>query len=326
MTFVYPRSHWDVVKAIHDALSAIPWILDPSSNGLSSLATGQLQGQPEATPECSNNRYPRLEFYFERALPEWTVENRIKEIVDVLVAEAPYIEALPAQLVDGETLIVERGFDNAGTYDVQDLNATFNTADFSDIANPTAIEIASVLNALSGVSASDVSGKVRVLHDNTGAKNSLKVKSGTATKLIANFPDYTVFGRNIGKEEQDKGPARYFRYPFRLSLISNNTQSYFTLATKIETLFRTRNMGKERAMKIGGQLFEVRPTLDPLETPDLNTGLNVTQFFFEVLKVPVLWTSEDFDGDQYRGGNWQGEGSAFQNPIITSFDLNLTNT
>lgn len=328
MSFTYPRSHWEVVQAIKSALEAVGWIADPSSAGLPAFGGAPLNGSPEATPvrDCKNKpKYPRLDFFFSTPNPGMIVEENVIEIVEVTTAEAPYIEAEPAALADGQTLQITRGYNNSGVYAKQTLTATFLTADFADIANPTAQEIADVLDALAGVSASVVSGKVRVLHDDTGGKSSLQVTGGTAAALKSNFPDYAAFGRNVGHERRDKGPARFYHYPFRLSLSVENSSQQFRFATEMDGLFKTRNMGRERSLEINTRPFQL-DVGEPVESPDFDTGIVAVQYLFELRNVPILTTAADFDSDNYSGGNWWGEGATHQLPVIPSTGFSLTLT
>lgn len=90
-------------------------------------------------------------------------------------------------LVDGQTLTVSV---DGGA----DQTATFNTADFADIANATAAEVAAVLSTdLTGATAADASGSVAITSASTGASASLRVTGGTANTALG-FPTTQVNG------------------------------------------------------------------------------------------------------------------------------------
>lgn len=87
-------------------------------------------------------------------------------------------------LSDGQTLDV--AIDGGGGQTV-----TFNAVDFDDIAEATAAEVAAVLNAatagLTGASAEDDGGSVRITSDTWGAGSSVQVTGGTANAVLG-FP------------------------------------------------------------------------------------------------------------------------------------------
>lgn len=90
---------------------------------------------------------------------------------ELLSAEGPFA------LVDGQTLVLD--VDGGG-----DDTATFNTADFSDIASASAAEVAAVINTdIDGVVADVVGLRVRVRTDSTGEAATLQRTGGTATAL-----------------------------------------------------------------------------------------------------------------------------------------------
>ena len=81
-------------------------------------------------------------------------------------------------LVDGQTLTVAVDGGGAAT-------ATFETADFSNIALATAAEVAAVITTdIAGATAADVSGSVVITSDTTGASSNLTVTGGTANALL----------------------------------------------------------------------------------------------------------------------------------------------
>lgn len=96
-------------------------------------------------------------------------------------------------LSDGETLDVK--VDGAAAQ-----TATFNTGDFGDIADATAAEVAAVINTdVTGVTASDDSGSVKITSDSTGESSSVQVTGGTANSVLG-FDTNVHSGRTIFKE------------------------------------------------------------------------------------------------------------------------------
>jgi hypothetical protein len=92
-------------------------------------------------------------------------------------------------LSNGQTLTVK--VDGGSTQ-----TATFNTGDFIDINNATAAEIAAVLNTdITGVTAHDAGGKVRIETDTQGTGSSIQITGGTANTAIG-FSTSTVAGMN----------------------------------------------------------------------------------------------------------------------------------
>ena len=98
---------------------------------------------------------------------------------------------------------------NAETYDLDDgqtltvkvdggavQTATFNTGDFVDIDNATAAEVAAVIDSdISGVSASDEGGYVRIVNDSEDSGNSIEITGGTANTALG-FDTTLVKGFN----------------------------------------------------------------------------------------------------------------------------------
>ena len=81
-------------------------------------------------------------------------------------------------LTNGWTLTVK--VDGGGTQ-----TATFNTGDFSDIANATAAEVFAVLNTdITGQTASDDSGAPKITSDDTGTGGIIEVTGGTANAAL----------------------------------------------------------------------------------------------------------------------------------------------
>ena len=81
-------------------------------------------------------------------------------------------------LVDGQTLLVEVDGGSEQT-------ATFNTADFSNIAAATADEVAVVIDTdLTDASAFDDGGSPTIRSDTRGLGSSLKVTGGTANAVL----------------------------------------------------------------------------------------------------------------------------------------------
>ena len=96
-------------------------------------------------------------------------------------------------LVDGQTLTV--AVDGGGAQ-----TATFNTADFADIANATAAEVAAVITTdITGATASDSSGSVLIVSDTTGETSTIQVTGGTANTALG-FSTALQTGSTFWKE------------------------------------------------------------------------------------------------------------------------------
>lgn len=81
-------------------------------------------------------------------------------------------------LDDAQTLIISVNGGAAQT-------ATFNTGDFVDIDAATAAEVAAVINTdITGVTADDNSGDIRITCDTLGTGSSLEVTGGTAATIL----------------------------------------------------------------------------------------------------------------------------------------------
>ena len=99
-------------------------------------------------------------------------------------------------LVNGQTLLV--AVDGGGAQ-----TALFETADFADIANATAAEIATVINTdVTGVTAAGGTGSVVITSDTTGATSSVQVTGGTANTALG-FATTVQSGRTIFTEVGD---------------------------------------------------------------------------------------------------------------------------
>lgn len=96
-------------------------------------------------------------------------------------------------LVDGQTLTVSVNGGGAQT-------ATFNTADFVNIAAATAAEVAAVITTdITGVTSSDVAGSVLIASVATGEAASVQVTGGTANPTLG-FPTTLFVGSTFWKE------------------------------------------------------------------------------------------------------------------------------
>ena len=81
-------------------------------------------------------------------------------------------------LTNGQTLTVKVNGGGVQT-------ATFNTGDFVDINNATAAEVAAVIDSdITGISASDEGGYVRIANDSEDSGNSIEVTGGTANGAL----------------------------------------------------------------------------------------------------------------------------------------------
>ena len=88
----------------------------------------------------------------------------------------------PFPLANGETIII--AVDGGAPQTI-----TFSTAEFVDIANATALEIAAVMNAqLNGASVDLDAGQVRVTSDTQGTGSSLEVTGGTVGVAFNAYP------------------------------------------------------------------------------------------------------------------------------------------
>lgn len=110
----------------------------------------------------------------------------------------------PFALSDGQTLTIKVD-DEAVAQTV-----TFNTVDFSDIANATALEVADAIEAdTTGLSTLDANGAVRIVSDTDGPGSAIEVTGGTAnpqlsfsTDRVAGInDDDAALGRNIESDQ-----------------------------------------------------------------------------------------------------------------------------
>ena len=107
-------------------------------------------------------------------------------------------------LADGQTLLVEVDEGAAQT-------VLFENADFGDITNATAAEVAAVITTdLAGAAAIDASGKVRIESDTNGTGSSIRVVGGTAAPALG-------FSQR---------PIRGFNHRFPAQLLSGNAETY----------------------------------------------------------------------------------------------------
>jgi uncharacterized phage protein gp47/JayE len=92
-------------------------------------------------------------------------------------------------LVHGQTLVLK--VDNGTAQTV-----TFDTADFVDIGNATAQEVADAIKAATtGLDAVDANGEVRLISDTDGTGSAVEVVSGTANPALG-FPHEPIKGFN----------------------------------------------------------------------------------------------------------------------------------
>lgn len=94
--------------------------------------------------------------------------------------------------------------------------ATFNTADFVDINAATAAEVAAVINSdISGVSASDEGGYVRITNDSEASGNSIEVTGGTANTALGFSTDliqgFNALDAALGRDLETDEDFRYRR-------------------------------------------------------------------------------------------------------------------
>jgi hypothetical protein len=101
----------------------------------------------------------------------------------------------PFTLANNQTLLVEIDEGSAQT-------VTFVTGDFVDITNATAAEVASVLSSnLTGASALDAAGEVRLTSDLEGSGSAVRITGGTGFEALG-FSREKVRGFNIDKAAQ----------------------------------------------------------------------------------------------------------------------------
>ena len=113
-----------------------------------------------------------------------TVQYRKEGGVFIAKSLAPTAAAITSgnaetyALTDGFTLDV--AVDGGGV-----LTATFNTADFGNIALATAAEVAAVITTdITGATAADVGGSVVITSSTTGSSSNLTVSGGTANTAL----------------------------------------------------------------------------------------------------------------------------------------------
>lgn len=112
-------------------------------------------------------------------------------------------------LSDGLTLTVK--VDNGS-----EQTATFNTADFADIANATAAEVAAVIDTdITGATSFDSGGSVRIESDTVGLNTAIQVTGGTANGTLG-FSTTTITAMNqadavLGRLEESDQDLRLRR-------------------------------------------------------------------------------------------------------------------
>ena len=326
MAFVFPKDFMEVWKVLVDAIKNQTIF---TGGETIQAAYSFFNTQPELRNPPNQPRYPGIVLTTMSPVesPDWIVQERVKYLVDVTAA-APYLEGVKAPtlaLADGQTLEITRGYLNAGQPDEEILIATFQTAQFADITQATPAEIAAVLDALVGVSASVVAGDtVRLLHDDAASTSTLQITGGTAAALIATFPAYQVIGRDAGKEQQARRPVTHYHFPFQLGTLAKRADDDWILKKFVESLFREDNSPRERSLQISTRKFEVRPAR-PVDDPLATAGEFATTYPFTLYRVPIAWDAASFEGDNFNGGNYDGTGvnPRSQEPIVASFEFNL---
>ncbi|HAA54132.1 MAG TPA: hypothetical protein DCE42_05220 [Myxococcales bacterium] len=326
MSFSFPKSFFEVWNHLIDSIKS--QTIFTNDGGLKAQYTF-FNTQPELRNPPNKKRFPGVILTTRRPQESsgWRVQESVKCLVDV-TAEAPYLDgfgAISPHLSDGQTLILKRGFSVGGVYNEESLTVHFQTSDFADIINPTPAEVAAVIDATAGVSASVVSGGVvRVIHDEVGSSSTLRVIGGTASELLATFPVYEVIGRDAGKEQQVRRPASHYDFPFQIATLTKRFDNHSALKMFVEGLFRVEQSPSERGLQISTRTFEVTRG-EPVDDPLIERGEFATTYPFTLRRVPIAWDVEAFEGDNYNGGNYDGTGinPRKQTPVVVTFEINV---
>ena len=287
--------------------------------------------QPTLKNSEQDFKYPKIivRFFSPIQSKDLTINEKFKCEV-VVDARAPYIEGMktPTLVInDGETLILERGFENpTDTQDIEEQTVTFSSGDFVAAPTATVAEVFAVLQAqLTGVTVTlEPDDTIRILHDTLGAFNTLHITGGTATALIDTFPDDLVAGRNAGIEIQSRSPPLFYNMLLHVTHQSQRFDHHSGLVLLTEKLFRLFGTPNLRSITIGGNDFEITRG-PPVDDPLVSQGVFITTVPYTVRNVPVDLDAEFWDQDNYNGGNGVevGCGPLDQAPPIDTFELNF---
>jgi len=153
--------------------------------------------------------------------------------------------------------------------------ATFNTGDFVDINNATAAEVATVIAAdITGLTASDQNGYVRLKSDTEGTGSAIEVTGGTANGALG-FSTTEVKGFNTAD-----------------AVVGTNLETDEELRARRESLLQAA--GSSTVEAIRANLLEIDGVLQVTvleNTTDVTDGDGLPPHSFECVVQRVSWTA-----------------------------------
>jgi len=203
-------------------------------------------------------------------------------------------------LVDGQTLLVS--VDGGG-----DQVVTFNTADFTDINNATAAEMAVVVLAdVIGVSSADSGGGALVITSlTTGNASSIQINGGTANSAVGFpttlFPGYVIW--------TDVGEGAYTILFFASELNTLGAFGFVITGTTIDQYSQTATVvaASVVAVPVTAQLCTLTGHLVDLKgAPLANSGISA-----RVLGLPSVEQSQFLVGDDLVSTKTDANGEFF---------------
>jgi len=287
--------------------------------------------QPQLKNSETEFKHPKLVVRFFTPIQSRDLIVNEKFICEVLVdVRAPYIEGMkvPTLIInDGETLILERGFENPpNTPDTELQTVTFSSGDFAAAPIATVAEVITVLTAqLTGVTVTlESDDTIRILHDTEGAFNTLHVTGGTATALTVTFPADLVAGRDAGIQIQSRNPPLFYNMLIHITHQSKRFDHHAELVLLTEKLFRLIGTPNFRSITIGGDDFEITRG-PPVDDPLVEEGVFITTVPYTLKEVSVDLDADLWDQDNFNGGNGLETdcGLLDQAPPTETFELNF---
>ena len=275
-------------------------------------------------------KYPKMVVRFFTPIESKDLIINEKFIQEVTVDDrAPYIEGVKAPSItinDGDTLILERGFENpADTQDTEIQTVTFQSSDFASPPTATVAEILAVLQAqLTGVSVTlEPSDTIRILHDTVGSYSTLRVV-GTATNLVTTFPTILIAGRDAGLQIQRRDPPLFYNFLFHITHQALRFDHYSELVAITERMFRLFGTPNLRSIALDGNRFSITRGLS-VDDPLVSEGVFITTVPYTLRNVPIDLDAAIWDQDNFNGGNGLdiGCGPLDQAPPIDTFELNF---
>jgi hypothetical protein len=319
-TWDLPRSVkevWDAVTADLLALSVTNVVNNTSVkvNLLYRFQTTQPElRNKEETRDGSTvtRRFPNVVFkpLAHKHVPQRRMNHILYRTVS-RTAQAPYLQttlATTTSLSDGQTLVLERGYDDgSGTQVIETQTVTFETLDFVNIAAATKAEILAKLQlALTGVTVTLVGSILKIQHDTASGFSTLQVVGGTAAATLA-FPEYVVIGRSSGDVGQAINPPTFYDFDFSIRVSSDRYDEHTLALGLFDRLWKVKRMPHEHKITLRGFDYEV-VRQPPQDDPMPKEGISSTILKYTFKAVPISWELDDYDLDQYNGGNYDGTG------------------